>query len=158
MLFILIVYLREFACRCLPTVTDRRHNERDDVSNHRRHDCLLKRLFMRKQKNQSPAPLASVRGTRRWPIDSPHKGPVTREMFPFHDIIMPCYNLDRYLWQSDGQFQSTTGIYILDTCHHMGYIEIPFGKCLYFPIYHLKKIIIFPSYYLWYPYHLVVYS
>ena len=54
MVFILIVYLREFACVssscCLPTVTDRRHDERDDVSNHRRHDCLLKRLFMRKKK------------------------------------------------------------------------------------------------------------
>ena len=26
--------------------------------------------------------------TGRWPVNSPHKGPVTREMFPFDDIIM----------------------------------------------------------------------
>ena len=24
-----------------------------------------------------------------WPVNSPHKGPVTREMFPFDDVIMP---------------------------------------------------------------------
>ena len=26
--------------------------------------------------------------TRRWPMISPHKGPVTRKMFPFGDVIM----------------------------------------------------------------------
>ena len=34
------------------------------------------------------ASLAFVRGIRRWPVNSPHKGPVTRKMFPFDDIIM----------------------------------------------------------------------
>ena len=24
----------------------------------------------------------------RWPMDSPHKGPITRKMFPFNDVIM----------------------------------------------------------------------
>ena len=24
----------------------------------------------------------------RWPVDSPHKGPIARKMFPFDDIIM----------------------------------------------------------------------
>ena len=29
----------------------------------------------------------------QWPVDSPQKGPVTRKMFPFHDVIMACpYN------------------------------------------------------------------
>ena len=32
--------------------------------------------------------LACVRGIHRWPVDSPHKGPVMQEMFPFDDIIM----------------------------------------------------------------------
>ena len=32
--------------------------------------------------------LAFVRGIHRWPINSPHKGPVTRNMFPFDDVIM----------------------------------------------------------------------
>ena len=40
------------------------------------------------RKIQSPASLASVRWIHRWPVDSPHKGPVTRKMFPFDDIIM----------------------------------------------------------------------
>ena len=39
-------------------------------------------------KRQSSASLAFVRGVRRWPVNSPHKGPVTRQMFPFDDVIM----------------------------------------------------------------------
>ena len=27
---------------------------------------------------------------RMWPVNSPHKGPVTRKMFPFDDVIMMC--------------------------------------------------------------------
>ena len=41
-----------------------------------------------KEKNQSSASLALVRGINRWPVNSPHKGPVTRKMFPFDDVIM----------------------------------------------------------------------
>ena len=37
---------------------------------------------------QSSSSLAFVRGIHRWPMDSPHKGPVTRKMFPFDDVIM----------------------------------------------------------------------
>ena len=40
------------------------------------------------RKYQSSAPLAVVRGIHRWPVGSPHKGPVTRKMFPFDDVIM----------------------------------------------------------------------
>ena len=32
--------------------------------------------------------IAFVWGIHRWPVDSPHKGPVTRKMFPFDDVIM----------------------------------------------------------------------
>ena len=39
-------------------------------------------------KHQSSASLAFVRGIRRWPVNSPHKWPVTRKMFPFDDVIM----------------------------------------------------------------------
>ena len=41
---------------------------------------------------QSSASLAFVRGIPRWPVNSPHKGPVTRKMFPFDDVIMCFYN------------------------------------------------------------------
>ena len=40
------------------------------------------------RKHQSSASLAFVRGIHRWSVNSPHKGPVTRKMFPFHDVIM----------------------------------------------------------------------
>ena len=39
-------------------------------------------------KHQSSTSLASVRGIHWWPVNSPHKGPVTRKMFPFDDVIM----------------------------------------------------------------------
>ena len=66
-----------------------RHNERDGVSNHQRLDCLLNRLFRpRSKKTSKLRSLAFVRGIHRWPMGSPHKGPVTRKMFPFYDVIM----------------------------------------------------------------------
>ena len=40
------------------------------------------------RKHQSSLSLAFVRGIHRSPVDSPHKGPVTRKMFPFDDVIM----------------------------------------------------------------------
>ena len=30
----------------------------------------------------------------RWPMDFPHKGPVTRKMFPLDDVIMHCRRLE----------------------------------------------------------------
>ena len=55
-----------------------RHNGHDSVSNHQPPDCLLNRLF------------------RRGPVNSPHKWPVTRKMFPFDDVIM-CIRFT-YVW------------------------------------------------------------
>ena len=43
------------------------------------------------RKHQSSASLAFVRAFHRWPMNSPHKGPVTRRMFPFDDVIMCKY-------------------------------------------------------------------
>ena len=40
------------------------------------------------RKYQSSASLAFVRGIHQGPVNSPHKWPVTRKMFPFDDIIM----------------------------------------------------------------------
>ena len=40
------------------------------------------------RKHQRSASLAFVRGIHRRPVNSPHKWPVTREMFPFDDVIM----------------------------------------------------------------------
>ena len=49
------------------------------------------------RKHQSSALLAFVRGSRRRPVNSPHKEPVTRKMFPFDDIIMACDKPVSYL-------------------------------------------------------------
>ena len=40
------------------------------------------------REHQSSASLAFVRGIHRRPVNSPHKWPVTRKMFPFDDVIM----------------------------------------------------------------------
>ena len=39
------------------------------------------------RKHQSSASLAFVWGIHRWPVNFPHKGPVTRKMLPFDDVI-----------------------------------------------------------------------
>ena len=39
-------------------------------------------------KHRSSASLAFVQGIHRWPVNSLHKGPVIRKMFPFDDVIM----------------------------------------------------------------------
>ena len=40
------------------------------------------------RKQQSSASLAFVMEIHRWPVNSPHKGPVTRKMFSFDDGTM----------------------------------------------------------------------
>ena len=44
------------------------------------------------RKHQSSVSLAFVRGIPRGPVNTPHKWPVTRKIFPFDDVIMhsPC--------------------------------------------------------------------
>ena len=64
-----------------------RHSGRDSVSNHQPHDCFPNPLF-RRIKHQSSASLAFVRGIHRGPVNSPHKWPVMRKLFPFDDVIM----------------------------------------------------------------------
>ena len=43
------------------------------------------------RKHQSSASLVFVRGIHRGPVNSLHKWPVTRKMFPFDDVIMFCW-------------------------------------------------------------------
>ena len=60
------------------------HNERYGVSNHRRPHCLLNCSDTDQRKHQSSASLAfMLRRIHRWPVNSPHKRPVTQKMFPF---------------------------------------------------------------------------
>ena len=64
-----------------------RHNERDSVSNHQPHDCLLNRLFRRRSKKSPKLRVTGLGG----PVNSPHKWPVTWKMFPFDDVIMTTF-------------------------------------------------------------------
>ena len=48
------------------------------------------------RKHKSSASLAFVRGIHRWPVNSPHKGPVTRKIFPFDDVIMK--SIKHHVW------------------------------------------------------------
>ena len=51
------------------------------------------------RKHQSSASQAFVRGNHRLPVNSPHKWPVTRKMFPFDDVIMEMASiLSRVRW------------------------------------------------------------
>ena len=64
-------------------------------------------------KHQSSASLAFVRGIHWWPVNSPHKWPVTRKMFPFDDVIINYTRLvDQYQvewWPSNVGCQAITG-------------------------------------------------
>ena len=40
------------------------------------------------RKHQNSASLAVVRGSHRWPVNSPHKWPVTWKMFSFDDVMI----------------------------------------------------------------------
>ena len=66
-----------------------RHNDQGGVSNHQSHGCLLNRLFRRRSKKTSKlCVIGHCAGNSPVPVNSPHKGPVTRKMVPFDDVIM----------------------------------------------------------------------
>ena len=68
-----------------------RHNDGDGVSNKSPASRLFTEPFIQgvdQRKHQTSASLAFVRGIHRGPVNSPHKGPVTRKMFPFDDVYM----------------------------------------------------------------------
>ena len=69
-----------------------RHNDHDGVSNHQPHGCLLNRLFRRRSKKTSKLRVTGLCvGNSPGPVNSPHKGPVTRKMFPFHLMKSSCF-------------------------------------------------------------------
>ena len=76
------------------------------------------------RKHQSSASLAFVRGIHRGPVNSPHKWPVTRKMFPLDDVIM---------WESIGsrripRFPSQRDSYTPDSKVHWAYMGPTWGR------------------------------
>ena len=61
--------------------------------------------FADQRNYQSSAPLAFGREIHRWPVNSPHKGPTTRKIFPFDDVIMITQRLLQALkWKQSGHW------------------------------------------------------
>ena len=66
-----------------------RHDDRSGVSNHRRLDCLHNGLFRCRSKKTSKLRVTGIcEGNSPVTGEFPHKGPVTRKMVPFDDVIM----------------------------------------------------------------------
>ena len=95
----LIVILYQVECATFLLSLRWRHNDNDGVSNHQPRGCLLKRLFRRKSKKTSKLRVTGLCvGNSPGPVNSPHKGPVTRKMFPFDDVIMFDAKYCVYCW------------------------------------------------------------
>ena len=77
-----------------------RHNEP--------HHCLLNRLYRRRSKETSKLRVTGpCAGIHWWPVNSPHKGPVTRKIFPFDDGIMSANKCTWYI----------VHLYVIDILH-----------------------------------------
>ena len=78
------------------------------------------------RKHQSSASLAFVWRIHRWPVNSPHKWPVTRKMFPFDDLIMfgtfisgvKGFQVPTASKSVSGMIENTNDIYIYISCGH----------------------------------------
>ena len=79
----IIVYMFWVKFQVHPITLQWRHNGHNSVSNHQPHDCLLNLLFSRRSKK-----ISKFRVTGLCARNSQHKGPVTRKIFPFDDVIM----------------------------------------------------------------------
>ena len=89
------------------------------------------------RKQQSPALLAFVRGIYRWRVDSPHKWPVTRKMFPSDDVIIFAkgYGIESHLISMT--FSTVTPVWVesksLPICSRIGKRDpVVIGMC--FPV------------------------
>ena len=77
----------------LPPALQWRHYERDGVSNHRRLDYLLNRLFRHRSKKISKLRVTGLCAGNS-PVTSPHKGSVTRKMLPSDNVIMGPFTIN----------------------------------------------------------------
>ena len=79
-----------------------RHNEHNGVSIHQCLDCCsIVCSDADKRKHQNSTYLSFVWGSQRWPANSSHKGPVTRKIVPFDDVIMMLISTSLWLVMID---------------------------------------------------------
>ena len=73
------------------------------------------------RKDQRSASLAFVQGIYRWPVNSPHEGPVTRKMFSFDDVTMNAIygntKTSKPLWDHSNKVRTERDI-IIDKIKH----------------------------------------
>ena len=81
------------------------------------------------QHDQSSSSLGFVCGIHRWPVNSPHKGPITRKIFPFDNVIMIYLTSDHVEWliQSSQTNVIYSGVVSTVWFHHiyMAYVYMP---------------------------------
>ena len=77
-------------------------------------------LGVHQRKHQISASLAFVRGIHQGPVNSPHKGPVTRKMFPFDDVIMVIGISTVLDWWKLKQETSQSSIFVNDLINWFG--------------------------------------
>ena len=77
--------------------------------------------------------LAFVRGIHPWPVNSLHKWPVTRKMFPIDDIIMEIIKINQCSWSNPegygwnqavphNETQQIVQTYAVNNCGHKGHV------------------------------------
>ena len=91
------------------------------------------------RKHQSSASLAFVRGILRWPVNSPHRGPVTRKMFPFDDVIMDVGNIGHLRWGFSlpwtSFYQGSDGLIFAYITYHIPIILLTFFSYIWLVCY-----------------------
>ena len=113
-----------------------RHNEHDGVSNHQPHHCLVNRLLRLRSKKTSKLRVTGLCAGNS-PVNSPHKGPETRKMFPFDDVIMRYHPLSDiqhhwysinainyasgHLWHSFGFWSRSTMLFVRTLVNSLWY-------------------------------------
>ena len=83
------------------------------------------------RRHQSPASLAFVRRIHRWPVNSPHKGPVTRTMFLFDDVItvtLTLYASAMTIWYVIDKIRLVRGALFIYYVYHIYLLEENFSQ------------------------------
>ena len=83
-----------FRPRCVIFPLQWCHNDHDCVSTHQPGGCLLNPLFRHRSKKTSKLRVTGLCvGNSPGPVNSPHKWPVTRKVFPFDEVIMHWFSM-----------------------------------------------------------------
>ena len=76
------------------------------------------------RKHQSSALLVFVSRIHRWPVNSPHKGTVTRKMFPFDGVIMKLHMQKVDSWRLEYCYCSVEISYRVCWLHYVNWASV----------------------------------